>query len=503
MKAFLMHRDQDFDLERQLPPNEQTLTQDLELNTLFNAMAMGDQYLFDIARKAVLASLSDPEAITYRQQALADCLEQPATVRQIYDIAVDAIQAERKVWGSWAKSPDSVLYRSVQVLELLVDTLKRLRASAENAAGKFHSEAFTRLFAMLADELDDEYFEAIEAHLRELKFPNGVLISAELGEGAKGVNHVLRRARKQRWIERVTPFAPSGRSGFTFFIAERDESGFQALEEMRGKGINLVANALAQSTDHIVSFFKMLRAELAFYIGCLNLHARLRKLGEPVCTPDARAADTRTLSAQGLYDVCLALQLDARVMGNAMNADRKPLVIITGANQGGKSTFLRSVGLAYLMTQCGMFAPAEAFHASVCDRIFTHYKREEDRRMQSGKLDEELSRMSDIADMIAPNDILLCNESFAATNEREGSEIARQVIEAMIQAGVRVFFVTHLYDLAHGFYRRERDTTLFLRAERQPDGRRTFQLVEGEPLPTSYGEDVYARIFHPEPHPAR
>ena len=63
MKAFLMHKDQDFDLERELPPNEQALTQDLELPILFEAMALDDQFLLEMARKAVLSSLSDLDSI--------------------------------------------------------------------------------------------------------------------------------------------------------------------------------------------------------------------------------------------------------------------------------------------------------------------------------------------------------------------------------------------------------------------------------------------------------
>ncbi|EGD50050.1 DNA mismatch repair protein MutS domain protein [Thermoanaerobacter ethanolicus JW 200] len=63
--------------------------------------------------------------------------------------------------------------------------------------------------------------------------------------------------------------------------------------------------------------------------------------------------------------------------------------------------------------------------------------------MKSGKLDEELSRMSDIVDNIKPNSMVLFNESFAATNEREGSEIARQIITALIEKRIKVFFVTH------------------------------------------------------------
>jgi hypothetical protein len=79
--------------------------------------------------------------------------------------------------------------------------------------------------------------------------------------------------------------------------------------------------------------------------------------------------------------------------------------------------------------------------------------------------------------------------------EREGSEIARQIIRAMRGAGIRVFFVTHLYDLARACYTDPGSSALFLRAERQPDGRRTFRLVVGEPLPTSHGQDVYADVF--------
>ncbi len=115
--------------------------------------------------------------------------------------------------------------------------------------------------------------------------------------------------------------------------------------------------------------------------------------------------------------------------------------------------------------------------------------------MNSGKLDEELSRMSAIIDTIQPNSLLLFNESFAATNEREGSEIARQIVRALLEKRIKIFFVTHLYEFAHGFYDTNMGNALFLRAERQSDGRRTFKLVEGEPLQTSYGEDVYHSVF--------
>ncbi len=494
MKAFLLYPDQDVDLQQPLPSNEQALIQDLELTTLFNAMALGDPFLFEVAKKVVLSSLIDLDTIRYRQQILQDCLNNAPVIREMYTLAVEAIAREKKVWGVFRDYPSGILHRSIEVLELFVGLLKKLRQIADAHAAAFESEGFTALFTMLKLELDDEYFASIQQHLKTLKFRSGVWMSAKLGKGNKGASYVLRTPpdQPQRWIERLFAEKPTT---YSFTIAERDESGARALSELQDRGINLVANALGQSTDHILSFFAMLRTELAFYMGCLNLHEQLSKLGAPITFPQPVASGERKHAVQGLYDVCLAFTMKRRGVGNAMQAEGKDLVIITGANQGGKSTFLRSIGLAQMMMQCGLFVPAESFFANVCTRLFTHFKRKEDATMKSGKLDEELSRMSEIVSQITPHSLVLFNESFAATNEREGSEIARQIVSALVEKQIKVFFVTHLSAFARGVYEQGLENALFLRAERQPDGRRTFKLIEGEPLETSYGEDVYQRVF--------
>jgi DNA mismatch repair ATPase MutS len=497
MKAFLMYRDRDFDFGAKLPPNAPDLIQDLELNTLFEAMAQGNKFLFEVAKIAVLTSLKDPEEIAFRQQILVDCLDHPDVVREMYDIAVEAIQGERRVFGVsfQYRSPNSVLYSSIEKLELFARALKRLRIITIEHGSKFRSEGFVRFFDILKDQLDDEYFAEVKDHIRNLEFKNGVLISAELDKGNKGANYVLRKLSKEKrhWVRKIFD---RNKTEYSFEIDARDESGHRNLSELRERGINLVANAAAQSADHILSFFEMLHAELGFYVGCLNLHDKLAQKGKPACIPSPSALNRQALSAEGLYEPCLCLKSDSNIVGNDLLADNKGLIIITGANQGGKSTFLRSVGLAYLMMQCGMFTAAEHFSASVVEGLFTHFKREEDITMKSGKLDEELKRMSKIADHIKPNCVLLCNESFSSTNEREGSEIARQVLRALVDSGIKIFFVTFLFDFAEKIYQQRKETVLFLRAERKINGRRTFRIVEGEPLPTAFGVDLYEQIFN-------
>lgn len=502
MKAHLLYCDQDFNMDGETPANERALTDDLGLDTLFVAMARGDSFLLDVGRRVVFSSLRDPGAIVYRQHALADSLAHPLVVKQMYDLAVEALDAERKVWGVMSSNyPEATLSRAIEVVQLFVGMLRRLRHIAEEHAADFQSEAFTALFENLCGQLTDEYFQVIEDDLGRLSFRGGVLISAELGPGNKGRNYVLRAPSRVRrsLLERISG---DSRPSYTFRVAVRDEAGMNSLQEMNRRGINLAANALARSADHLLSFFVMLRRELGFYVGCINLRQVLAAKGEPWCFPVPSAEGKLALTARGLYDVCLTLRVDSRVVGNDLDADGKSLVMVTGANQGGKSTFLRSVGLAQLMMQCGMFVSAQSFAANVCLGISTHYRREEEATMNSGKLDEELSRMSGIADEVTPHSLVLFNESFAATNEREGSEIARQVIRALRESAIKVVFVTHMFDLARSLYLEGDDDALFVRAERQVNGARTFRMTEGQPLPTSYGQDIYKKIFGVGPPPA-
>lgn len=516
MKVQLMHRDKDFALYQPSPWNRfgrrqevdrdaflqavlwnaPALTQDLELNTLLRAMSGADEFLFEVAQQALLSGLrNDLDTILYRQAILRDCLRSPVVVRGLYDLMTAVAEETRRQWWSLSGSyPGSMLYGSVDLMESFLGVLRKLRSVAEENDSNFESEGFRSLFAMLRKELSEEYLTTIKSHLQELKFRKGALLSAELGNNNEGAHYMLRKphVKEKSWFERLLG---KGQVSYNFHLDPRDEAGARILSDMRNRGIARVALALTQSSDHVLSFFKALRIELAFYAGCLNLHDELVSRGMPIAFPTPLPARERSHEFRGLYDVSLCLTMNRGVVGNSVHAEHKNLVIVTGANQGGKSTFLRSIGLAQLMMQSGLFVGAEAFEAELCPALFTHYKREEDTTMTSGKFDEELARMSDIADHIVPNSMVLFNESFAATNEREGSDISRQIVRALLEKGVKVFFVTHLYEFARGFFAEKNDGAIFLRAERQSDGTRTFSLVEAEPLETSYGEDLYRQIF--------
>jgi len=68
-------------------------------------MARGDSLLFEISKRALISSLTDTRAITYRQEVLADCLSHPEMFREMYALAMEAITAERKIWQPFGDTP--------------------------------------------------------------------------------------------------------------------------------------------------------------------------------------------------------------------------------------------------------------------------------------------------------------------------------------------------------------------------------------------------------------
>ncbi|OQA82282.1 MAG: Endonuclease MutS2 [Lentisphaerae bacterium ADurb.Bin242] len=497
MNVYLMFRDHDFNPEAEHEFDSDTLASDLELKRIFEVMSLDDKVIASVCASAMLHPLQDKEEILYRQAIVMDSIANPEAVRTLYGITIEAQKRIRQSWSwlSLTQSVSCVFSSAVSLLKIYVEMLLRLRKVAENETQNFHSDGFIRLLTMLQSELNDTYFHKIKELLHELENGRGMLISATLGSCNQGVNYVLRRKEtdhfRRHWF-----FAPA------YTLSERDDAGFADLSNRRERAVNESSNALAQASEHVGYFFKQLRQELAFYAGCLNLHEALHARKMPAVMPEILPPDKEERSYKFLYDPALALTTPSPVTGNGLDVVNKRLYIITGANQGGKSTCLRSVGQAQLMMQCGMFVGAEKFTAPIRKRVFTHFKKEEDKNGISGKLDEELARMDEIASHLEPECLVLFNESFAATNEREGSEICRQITSALVENGIEVFSVTHLYTYAASFLGYAPCGVQYLKAERTPGNRRTFKIISGEPEPTAFGKDLYHKIFEDSNNPS-
>ena len=377
---------------------------------------------------------------------------------------------------------------AVTLLRIYMEALVEIRRAVETE--HFSSGGLRDLSQLLRKELSEDYLEELRGLRPDIANRKEALISARFGPYLQGVSYVKRRPNPKafRLPWQRAPFA---------CLQIRETEQLVDLTHRQDRAINDVANTMAQAADNVEAFTRQMQTELAFYVGAMNLYERMKELQMPVCLPVPCTENNRLW--KNLYDGSLALLTGGTVTASSLSSKNRPLYLITGANQGGKTTFLRSVGQCQLMAQSGLFVFAEECRFPLRTQIFTHFKREEDTEMNSGRLDEELDRMSEITDRLRPGGMVLSNESFSSTNDPEGSQIFEQITLAFLQRNIEIFAVSHLMNYAAAFA--DQKYTFCLRAQRTETGERTFRIAPGKPLLTAYGEDIYRRIFGPSDAP--
>jgi DNA mismatch repair ATPase MutS len=483
-----MYRDKHFDVNSDQYYDSDAIAFDVELKKIVDVMSRGDKEIAKACTAAMFTPLQTVEDIKYRQDNVNDALKHADLVRKLYDIVLQVQDKPENSmhWLSSSSNIANIFSHGVNLLKVYIETIAAMLKYAEDNKKTFTSDGFSGFVKMFLSEIDGKFVDEAKSHLKDLRDQDDMLIRAKLGPFNRCTGYVLVKKEKRGLFSR-------SKIVDTLTIKDDDIAGGSDLAARQEIALNETVTVLAQVAKHLYSFFTALRYELAFYIGAINLAEKLKEYGAPICIPEMLPITKWDRSWRGLYDVSLVITKSAAVTGNELDTKDKYLYIITGANQGGKSTFLRSFGQAQLMAQSGLFVGAEQYKAPIRNSMYTHFKREEDAFIRSGKLEEEMARMSTIADHITPGSLMIFNESFAATNEREGSEIHRQIVQALIENGVEVFAVSHQYTFAAAFL--EDKKTQFLRAGRLEDGARTFKITPGVPLETAYGEDIYQELF--------
>lgn len=489
MKAYLMFKDKNFILKNEGMYNKEVTLGDIETETIIRMASDKDLLMTNVLREVLANPLTDLEEIKYRQRVLKDSLENKDVVRELYQICLDTATKIKKYWfGASSGSLSNTYVSALDHLGYFVEGLKALREVTDKHKKKFKSEGFISLFTDIENELSDKYLKKVDALVSELNNRDDYLISCDLGAHLTGINYTLRHVSSER------KYKPSLFNRVpTYKIKEDDDIARKDFENRKNLALVHAANALAVADNHLDGYFNMLMNELAFYVGNLNLVDILNQAKMPYSIPNVFESDSFDRVWNELYDVALAVKKRNGITSNSNDAKDIHLHIISGANSGGKTTFLRSLGQAQLMAQAGMIVGAKEFSFPIRNGIYTHFKKEEDKKIKSGKLDEELKRISEIIDHLDKNSLILFNESFSSTNEREGSEINNQIVDALVSHSHEVFSVSHLYTFASAYFK---DSHVeFLVAERKDDGSRSFKILKGMPEKTAYGEDLYKKVF--------
>jgi energy-coupling factor transporter ATP-binding protein EcfA2 len=191
--------------------------------------------------------------------------------------------------------------------------------------------------------------------------------------------------------------------------------------------------------------------ELQFYLSYLDYIAPLRAAGLPFDYP-RMSTESKDEQALDTFDVALAAQLtaqDVRVVCNDLTLhDPERILVITGPNNGGKTTLARAFGQVHYLASLGCPVPGREVRLFLCDQIFTHFERQEDVATLSGKLQEELDRLRADLDRASPASVLILNEVFNSTTAADAAFLSHEILQRIRKLGALAVCVTFLDELS-------------------------------------------------------
>lgn len=544
MKVHLLYADREW-TKKNTYFDTKAIIEDLNLDVFFKTAARNqeeqtktvqtlggeDAYLAEVMEQVMMVPLGSREEILFRQDVLKDFLAHPELADYLYGFS-DNLMFEwnklgRKDMKKDYRETNGYLITRMKMLYLFLDKLAELKqyltenreglksegfrnllSGLEKAFGKENEAYLWQLLKSLAFFCEGEVMPGVESKplkpVLELEctLSGGFKLEQIWPDVVESTDKKYKKEKRQkslseRWLGAFAP-EPS--------VPLKEDVVLRDLKRLEYAVVRYIMSYLETFYLECQDFFEQLYFQSAFYFGACRIYQRMEKTspktgsedeegkkGLPICFP--KVCSNKDLSFSELKECSMALARRMEVVGNDADIRDKMLLVVTGANQGGKSTFLRSIGIAQIMMQCGLFVSAERYESGIFPGIYTHFTRREDVQMNSGRLDEELGRMEQMIRHLEPDSLMLLNESFATTTEQEGSEIAYDIILALLEAGVKVLTVTHLLSFAKKCYHQDMKGAEYLSAERLENGERTFRMVQGEPELTSFGLDLYEEII--------
>jgi len=457
---------------------------DLDVGRIVNVLAEEHGYATRI-REILLSLCDDPAVISYQQDVMADLMAIPRLAGRLAAILpkISALDS----WG-FAEGPNQsplheVVWRVGQ-LETYVEVVQGLRAAFEGLDQPVRSEGLMgvrdAIRRIAAEETFQRLVRELPALLARVRSVASVTIGVNLDERLRPVEATLLAVNNHKFRGNSSSLLSLlfGRES-----AEDDQEGIAPLHVARSngapgdrpRGVDVdnpmlyplfrdladilkkisrpVAAALHHYTRVNARFLNGLGAELAFFLGAMELARRLNAHGLPLCRPQIAPPDARTSEIEGLYNLNLALRLLSRSPGDNLSEaiipndiafnDEGRIFVLTGPNRGGKTTYTQAVGLVHLLAQAGLFVPAQRARISPVDHIYTHFPVEERPEMEAGRLGEEAQRLNTIFARATRRSLVLLNESLASTSFSESLYLARDIVRTLRVLGARAITCTN------------------------------------------------------------
>ncbi|MGN0649367.1 MAG: hypothetical protein ACI4KM_02940 [Oscillospiraceae bacterium] len=421
--------------------------------------------------------ITDESVIRWRQDVLQDFINVPQlernlrrSIKTIYDNAHSV----------YAKSGSTQSFYEIQenisAIEAYTACMTECHEFIQKYGSKLHSEGIKRVLAEIDERYNSDSFKELINDVAQLK--------TAISEGIKSVtfsvnfDSVMRPTeimlisadkepvRKKSRFERLIFHDKSIEPISTIYtrkakegqITEINSALFTELDALCGGYMKRLNTAIKSCYEENADILVRLSPQIDFFIGAKNLTERAQQMGLPYCRPIIAPTEQRKFCCKGMHDPVLTNRLLSErvrennivpVFTNDCTMDNTArLLILSGTNNGGKTTYLRGAGLNQILAQAGLFVYAQSAEISLCDRVFFLSPKEEKAGINTSRFTEECKDIRRTINLACANSLILMNESLSSTNLYDSLLLAEEVLRILADIGCRLIFTTHILELA-------------------------------------------------------
>ncbi len=428
---------------------------DLNLDQVLESMTAGrEQYEL---RPFFYAPLHEVAAVRYRHEVLRD-LEKPDVLASIDGFAErmrrmreHLVQVERLHYGLQKQA------WFLDAVEIYCDAVRTL--AEELAERAVTSRGLDGFGTYLADYAASERFSSLAAETQALK------------EALAGIRYTLRIHGAKVTVSRYegeADYSAEVEETFAKFkqgavkshlvklvdFAEMNHVEAQIAERVAWLHPDLfgaLADYCSRYRDYLDGTVGRFDREVQFYLAYLKLIGRFRAAGLPFCYPHV-STHSKGVAAQETFDIALANKLapqGGKVVCNDFHLEEpERVLVVTGPNNGGKTTFARTFGQLYHLASLGLLVPGSEARLFLPDRIYTHFEKEEDIETLRGKFEDELVRVHEILERATSSSIIVMNESFNSTTLNDALFVGTEVMQRILDLGCLGVYVTFVDEIA-------------------------------------------------------